>query len=97
MFMIADMNQIGKFHSHKKKVKLRCIFDSIDAHISVKYGNVCRCSDSIRASGDRNPGGRDFPLPSRTALVPTQPLVNWYWVTPGGKTAGAWRWPPTSI
>ena len=22
-------------------------------------------------------------------------LYNWYWVFPGGKAAGAWRWPPT--
>jgi hypothetical protein len=35
--------------------------------------------------------GRDFPLPSRQVLGPTQPPINGYRVFPGGKVAGAWR------
>ena len=39
--------------------------------------------------------GRDFPHPSRPALGPTQPPIQGYRLFPGGKAAGAWRWPPT--
>ena len=37
--------------------------------------------------------GRDFLHPSRPALGPTQPLVQWV----PGKVARAWCWPPTPI
>jgi hypothetical protein len=39
--------------------------------------------------------GRDFPHPSRPALRPTQPLIQWISGLSRGKAAGAWRWPPT--
>ena len=40
--------------------------------------------------------GRDFQHLSRPALGPTQPPIQWVpGIFPGGKVAGAWRWPPT--
>ena len=38
---------------------------------------------------------RNFLYPSKTALRPTQPLLQWVRGLCWGKTAGPWRWPPT--
>jgi hypothetical protein len=88
-----------------KKVKLWYTFESIDAHnshISVRYGHVCRHSVVGVATRYESPGiesrkGEIFRSRPERPWGPRSPLKNWYRVTPGGKTSGAWRWPPTSI
>ena len=55
-------------------------------------------SDSLRAgrSGDRIPvGGEIFRTRSDRPWGPPSLLYGGYRVFPGGKAAGAWRWPPT--
>jgi len=44
-----------------------------------------------------NPGGDEIFRPSRPALGPTQPPVQWVPGLSRGKVAGAWHWPPTPI
>jgi hypothetical protein len=59
-----------------------------------------RYSNSLRVGrfGVRNPWRWDFPHPSRKPGGPTQPPLQWIPSPfPGGKAAGAWRWPPKSI
>jgi len=65
---------------------------SVDRHISVgvatRYG--------LDGMGVESRWGRDFPHPSRPALGSTHPPMQWVpGLFPGGKAAGAWRWPPT--
>jgi hypothetical protein len=56
--------------------------------IATRYG--------LEGHGIESHRGRDFPHPSRPALEPTQPPIQW---VPGlfllDKAARTWRWPPT--
>jgi len=46
--------------------------------------------------GSNTGGGRDFTQPSRPALWPTQPSVQWVeGLSPGVKSGRAWHWPLT--
>ena len=57
-------------------------------YIATRYG--------LDGPGIKSRWGRDFPYLSRPALGPTQPPLQWVpGLFPGGKAAGAWRWPPT--
>ena len=50
----------------------------------------------LDGSGIEYEWGRDFPHPSRPALGPTQPPIEWVpGLIPGCKAAGAWRRPLT--
>jgi hypothetical protein len=50
---------------------------------------------SLSGPGIKYRWHRNFPHPFRRVLGPTQSPSNGYLVFPGGKSAGAWRWPPT--
>jgi len=56
--------------------------------IATRYG--------LEGQGIKSRWWRDFPHPSRPALGPTQSSIQRVLgPLPGGKAAGAWRWPPT--
>ena len=55
--------------------------------IATRYG--------LDGPGIESRSGRDFSYPSRPALGPTQPPVQWVPGLSRGKAAGAWCWPPT--
>ena len=50
----------------------------------------------LDGSGIESRWGRDFPRPSRPALGPNKPPIQWVpGLFLGDKAAGAWHWPPT--
>jgi hypothetical protein len=66
-------------------------------HIWVGQDSSVRIATRYGLDGPRveSRWGRNLPHPSRPALGPTQPPIQWALsLFPGGTTAGAWRWPP---
>ena len=56
--------------------------------VATRYG--------LNGRGIESRWGREFPHPSRLALVPIQPATQWVpGLFPRGKATGVWRWPPT--
>jgi len=75
---------------------LECLFTFVH---SKNNGSVSTATHyGLDGPGIESRWGRDFPHPSRPALGPTQPPIQWILgLSRGGKAAGAWRWPPTPI
>jgi hypothetical protein len=49
--------------------------------------------DKAQSKNKKNPGERGLQHPSRPALGPTQPHIQWVLgLFPGGKAAESWQW-----
>jgi hypothetical protein len=77
-----------------------CNYLCVVIEYMVGWSSVVSMANHYRLNGPgiESQWGLDFPHPSRLALGPTQPPVQWVpghsW---GSKVAGAWLWPPTPI
>ena len=68
----------------KKSVPLFTVGRDSSVGIATRYG--------LDGPGIESQWGQDFPHPSRPAMAPTQPPIQWVpGLLPGDKAAGAWR------
>jgi hypothetical protein len=93
-YMKSPSNSVSLAICYRRRVvrkkRKKSIFKVRDSSVGIatRYG--------LDGPGIESRWGRDFPHPSRPALEPTLPPTQWVpGLFPGGKAAGAWRWPPT--
>jgi len=69
--------------------------------LPVMWAEVARCLQKLITGwivrGTYPGGGENFSINSARHWDPPSLLYSGYWITLGGKAAGAWSWPPTLI
>ena len=91
------INQKKQTHSHGRHCTPQILtILTIHLHITSVRGNPATPQKCLTSSRSALPQIIFFSHFSWPALGPTQPPVQWVpGLIPGGKAAGAWRWPPT--